>query len=60
VDGAENLVVYSSSEFLNETILQFNLPTAKILNLIEVGVQANNSPLGTTGTYNLQGWNGTN
>jgi hypothetical protein len=59
VDGAENLVVYSSSEFLNETILQFDLPAAKILNLIEIGVQANNSPLGTTGTYNLQGWNGT-
>jgi hypothetical protein len=59
VDGAESIVTYSTGEFLNETILQFNLPAARILSLIEVGVQASNSPLGTTGTYNLQGWNGT-
>jgi gliding motility-associated-like protein len=59
VDGAENLVAYSTGEFLNQTILQFNLPSAKVLEQIEVSTQSGQATLGTTGTYNLEGWNGT-
>ncbi len=59
VDGAESLVAYSSGEFLNQTILQFNLPAAKVLEQIEVSTQSGQATLGTTGTYNLEGWNGT-
>jgi alpha-tubulin suppressor-like RCC1 family protein len=59
VDGAENLVVYPNGEFLNETIFQFNLPSAKVLEQIEVSTQSGLTTLGTTGTYNLEGWNGT-
>ncbi|BDB56358.1 hypothetical protein SHINM13_06540 [Flavobacterium ammonificans] len=59
VDNAEAIVAYSDSEFLNQTILQFNLPTARILSQIEIGNQAGNNPLGTTGTYRMQAWDGT-
>jgi hypothetical protein len=58
VDGTEQLVAYSTGEFLNQTILQFNLPSAKVLEQIEVSTQSGLTTLGTTGTYNLEGWNG--
>ncbi|WP_300978615.1 discoidin domain-containing protein, partial [Flavobacterium sp.] len=59
VDKAENLVAYSSSEFTNQTILQFDFSVAKTLSAIELGVQASNFPLGSTGKYNIQAWDGT-
>jgi CshA-type fibril repeat protein len=58
VDGAESIVVYPNGEFLNETIFQFNLPSAKVLEQIEISTQSGLTTLGTTGTYNLEGWNG--
>jgi hypothetical protein len=58
VDGVEAIVAYSSTEFLNQTILQFDLPSAKILGQIEIGNQASYNPLGTTGTYKIQAWDG--
>ncbi|MHA8094494.1 tandem-95 repeat protein [Aquirufa lenticrescens] len=60
VDNTEQLVAYSNSEFLNQTILQFDLPSAKILSAIEIGTGGGGTrlPLGTTGTYKVQGWNG--
>jgi gliding motility-associated-like protein len=58
VDGVEAIVAYNTSSFLNQTVLQFNLPSAKILGQIEVGNQAGNNPLGTTGTYKIQAWDG--
>ncbi|BDB52317.1 hypothetical protein GENT11_06290 [Flavobacterium ammonificans] len=59
VDNAEAIVAFSNSEFLNQTVLQFNLPSARILSQIEIGNQAGNNPLGTTGTYRIQAWDGT-
>jgi hypothetical protein len=59
VNGTEDLTAYTTGDFLNETILQFNLPSAKVLEQIEVSTQSGLTTLGTTGTYNLEGWNGT-
>ena len=60
VNNVEELVAFSNSEFLNQTILQFNLPTARILTAIEIGTGGGGTrqPLGTTGTYRVQAWNG--
>ncbi|WP_395806168.1 hypothetical protein, partial [Daejeonella sp.] len=59
LDGAESIAAYTTTTFLNQTILQFDLPAAKVLSLIELSSQAGNFPLGSTGTYNIEGWNGT-
>jgi hypothetical protein len=59
VNGTEDLTAYTTGDFLNQTILQFNLPSAKVLEQIEVSTQSGLTTLGTTGTYNLEGWNGT-
>jgi hypothetical protein len=59
VNGTEDLTAYTTGDFLNETILQFNLPSAKVLEQIEISTQSGLTTLGTTGTYNLEGWNGT-
>jgi hypothetical protein len=61
LNNVEELVAYASSDFLNQTILQFDLPTARILTSIEIGTGGNGTrrPLGTTGTYKVQAWNGT-
>uniref|UniRef100_UPI0025C29EED hypothetical protein n=1 Tax=Daejeonella sp. TaxID=2805397 RepID=UPI0025C29EED len=59
LNGVEATDAYTSSTFLDQTILQFDLPSAKVLSLIELSCQAGNFPLGTTGKYNIEGWNGT-
>ena len=59
LDGAEALAAYTTTTHLNQTILQFDLPAAKVLSLIELSSQAAAFPLGSTGTYNIEGWNGT-
>ena len=59
LDGTESIAAYTTTTFLNQTILQFDLPAAKALSLIELSSQAGNFPLGSTGTYNIEGWNAT-
>jgi len=59
LNGVEAIDAYTTTTHLNQTILQFDLPAAKVLSLIELSSQAGNFPLGSTGTYNIEGWNGT-
>ena len=58
LDGTLIQQVYPSDVNLNnKTIFQFNLPTQKILNLIELANNANQTPFIAGGTYKIQGSN---
>ena len=58
LDGNLYQQMYPSDVNLNnKTILQFNLPTQKVLNLIELANNPNQTPLVAGGTYKLQGSN---
>ena len=58
VDGVEAYVASTNATFTNQTILQFDLPAAKILTMIELGNYPGQSALVIGGTYKMQGWNG--
>ncbi|MFY7885976.1 MAG: discoidin domain-containing protein, partial [Dolichospermum sp.] len=56
VDGSVN-VAYPPAALSNQTILQFNLPSAKSLDLIELGNYPGQTPIVAGGTYKIQGSN---
>ncbi len=58
LDGNLIQQIYPSETNLNnKTILQFNLPSQKVLNLIELANNNNQTPLIAGGTYKIQGSN---
>jgi gliding motility-associated-like protein len=61
VDGVDGTtyVAYMTATFTNQTILQFDLPAARILTNIELGNYPGQTSLVAGGTYKMQGWTGT-
>ncbi len=61
VDGVDGstYVVNTLAQFTNAPILQFDLPSPRILTQIELGNYNTQTPLNIDGTFKMQGWDGT-
>ncbi|KAI9549349.1 hypothetical protein GHT06_003715 [Daphnia sinensis] len=57
IDGSTNQA-YPNASMSGKTALQFDLPQAKMLTLIELGNHPGQIPFVPGGTYKIQGWNG--